>query len=217
MVVSPTRLLILAVSLALGICGCSNDLTRSRVAALIEQNPNFLASRTASVLVGHWTIPNYVYAGTGRYLEAKQAEQLEHLEAAGLIIYREKGQNCFCSGGALPDHEYRTELTPRGVEVAKSWRVEQASTEAVRYYVPFARRKLGSVTGLTRNPDNSITAEYTWQWVLTEDGKSLGNPIVDSLGMTLDSNAITSLRRDYAMFQLYDDGWRLTQLAPSNL
>ena len=70
------------------------------------------------------------------------------------------------------------------------------------YSVVLARRKLNEVTGITADPGGKESAaEFNWEWIPTDDGKLFADRIP------------AGVQKGQAAFQLYDDGWRLAQIA----
>lgn len=84
-------------------------------------------------------------------------------------------------------------LTEKGKTVSKQW---QSSGNG--WQVPLAQRQLVEVTGLTSDAEKtSATAEFTWRWV-----PEMGHIAVEP-----------GIRAGAAGMRLYDDGWRVLNVA----
>lgn len=65
-----------------------------------------------------------------------------------------------------------------------------------------ARRKLREVTGITVNADGQESeAEFEWEWVIAADAK------------TLQISFPADAQKGKGSFRLYDDGWRMKEIA----
>jgi hypothetical protein len=106
-------------------------------------------------------------------------------------------------------------LTERGEKTAAAGQVEQAGQSIV-----LAHRELVEVTGITKSGDVVAQAQYTWREAPTEAGQAFvpGTPEYErlpaSLRQVLEQRHQTKdygkTKRGTAVFQLFDDGWRLT-------
>jgi hypothetical protein len=105
-------------------------------------------------------------------------------------------------------------LTEKGIELASGGREDQ-SVPSVR----LAQRELVEVTGITKAGDQTAQAEYTWKEEPTAAGLAFspGSPEHEGLPPALrqalrernQTKDFDKVRRGRAVFQLYDDGWRL--------
>jgi len=115
-----------------------------------------------------------------------EVPQLRAFERAGLIKLLVR--RCYLFTCAVD-----VSLTEKGAVQSKDWRKENGT-----WVVPTARREFLAVTGITTSQPSIAGATYTSQWKPTETGKQLGikapRPEAES-----------------AMFQLFDDGWRIIQ------
>lgn len=215
-----SRILMMLVAslLTAGLAGCSKDLSRSRAADIIKEYQQFSAVVEVRVPIGNvwWDYRN---------LDSNDLYPLKRLQDRGILTLRESGQK-----EGYWNKEYLTELTPRSKDRSKSWVLTKenmpsgatfmASPSASRcwtvfghgepcheskgavYSVVCARRKIDEVTGITADSGGKVSAaEFNWEFVLTDDGKVFADRIP------------TGVQKGQAAFQLYDDGWRITQMA----
>jgi hypothetical protein len=106
-------------------------------------------------------------------------------------------------------------LTERG---EKATAVEQAGE--VGLSVALARKEIVEVTGITKSGDAIAQAQYTWRETPTEAGQAFvpDTPEYESLPASLQqlleqrrqTKDYRKTKRGAAVFQLFDDGWRLT-------
>lgn len=96
--------------------------------------------------------------------------------------------------------------------------------------VPLAGKKIVEVTGITKQGEDSATAQFTWKFAPNEAGKTfdtsssefkaLPTDLRQLLEGTLPSSSavskrenktmsFTAIRQGQALFRRYDDGWRL--------
>lgn len=206
-------LVLILVSPATGSCSDKN-LSRSRAADVIKQAQNFSDAMVIKVPVGNiWWDWRNVNDPNPNY-------PLKTLQDRDILTYRESGQK-----EGWWNKEYITELTPRGKDLSKSWvltkeKMPNGSTfmgtqsrcwtvqgrgetchepNGDVYSVVLARRKMIAVTGIRTDPGGKeSSAEFTWEWVPTADGKIFVERIP------------TGVQKGRALFELYDDGWRIT-------
>lgn len=105
-------------------------------------------------------------------------------------------------------------LTEKGKDLASGAQEEQ-SVPSIR----LARRELVEVTGITTAGDRTAQAEYTWKEMPTAAGRAFvpGSPEHEGLPAALrqslrernQTKDFDKVRHGRAVFQLYDDGWRL--------
>lgn len=187
-------------SLVLPLClmsiACSKDLSRNRAATLLQENDQFQAGSKEQLAVGtlwcDWRNVNDLY-------------NYKPLTANGILTLTETGRK-----DGWWTKEYSIELTPRGKEAASAWTktaekptwCTEATPGATVFLIPLAERELVGVTGITSNPnEKSAVVEFDWKWAPTKGS--------DILPEKVPSNEIKHGR---AAAQLYDDGWRITEL-----
>jgi hypothetical protein len=111
------------------------------------------------------------------------------------------------------------ELTKKGQEAVnnQNWKIGPDGGVPRALFVPMALPKILEITGIATS-EKAATVDFTWKWTLTpigqtftQDGITLGGwgdiPVGFTPGQVLNGRAI---------FQLYDDGWRVTDV-PSEL
>jgi hypothetical protein len=185
-------------------------LTREQAAALIGRSPFFTTTETIVVRQALNCSPGKPAgrydAGPGEsdadYFRRMQAEilnpsipqnretetaALEALRAAGLIrIEPSAGCGVDRQRGALQGTV--TVLTPNGINASKQWRQLDANS----WEVPMSRRELVAVTGI-RGDAQTAAADFSWRWMSPQPG------VLGGMGV----------RASQAIFERYDDGWRL--------
>jgi hypothetical protein len=201
--------------LTAGLAACSKDLSRSRATDLIKQHQDFSAAIEVKVPVGNiwwdWRNVDYLDLTYG----------LKTLKERSILTIRESGQK-----EGWWNKEYITELTPQGKDLSKSWvptkgkmpggagfmgqrcyttpgQVEPChESSGVVYSIMLARKKINEVTGITADPGGKASvADFNWEWAPTADATTFPNQVP------------TGAQKGHAAFQLYDDGWRITQIA----
>jgi hypothetical protein len=210
---SAKHLLGFLVLLTAGLTGCSKDLSRSRAADLIKQHKDFGAVIDVRVPVG-----NVWY--DWRNVESDYKPLQDH----GILTIREAGQKM-----GMWSKEYLLELTPRGKDLSKSWLPTKDEmpgagsggycwtdnsdyskggppchkASGTVYSIVLARRELNEVTGITAMEAGGkmSLANFSWEWVPTTDVKDFPDRFP------------AGVQKGEAGFQLYDDGWRIAEIA----
>jgi hypothetical protein len=201
--------------LATGLAGCSKDLSRDRAANLIQQNQDFNFVISVKVPVGNlWWDWRDVNDLVSQY-------RLQTLMDRGIITMRESGQK-----SGYWSKEFVTELTPKGKELCKNWIATNEKmpdgapwmnsncwttwgngepchpARGVVYSVVLAHRSAIQVTGITSDPGGTQSeAVFNWEWPPTPNASNFPGTVPGGI------------ENGQAAFQLYDDGWRLTQIA----
>lgn len=101
-----------------------------------------------------------------------------------------------CTPGLAPPPCWEVMLTPSGVETVRPL-VPPETADKPSLVIPVARRKLVSITGISRE-GNVAEVDFNWKWVpLNEIGAALYS---------------ADLRyKSTVAFRNYDDGWRIVQ------
>jgi hypothetical protein len=210
-----SSLVYLLLLIAAGLAGCSKDLSRSKAADLIKQHQEFSAVMEVKVPVGN------IWWDWRNVNDMNPAYPLKTLQDRGILTIRETGQK-----EGYWNKEFLAELTPHGKDLSKSWvqtkeKMPNAGTfmgprcwttfghgepchesKGIVYSVVLARRKIDEVTGITADPGGKESgAEFNWEWMPTDDGKLFPDRVP------------AGVQKGQAAFQLYDDGWRLGQIA----
>lgn len=165
---------------------CSENLTRSNVSSLIADYPKFSEVLTGDVRLGEVYVMGVLGDDTRIYDAMKKAGYLEVAGQANPLMHS-------------------ANLTEKGRKEAAEW--ETGSGLAGKYYkVPFAKRELVEVTGLTepKEGSNVVRAKFKWRLAPVNDiGKA----------MSLDTKTIEG----EAVLQKFDDGWRVVNIAGPGL
>jgi hypothetical protein len=226
-------LLALAASLN---CGSSRQLDRKKAAERIEGAPQF--RQVFYVVVAHQRNQRHLDPETAPADARGEAAAVADffnsspyrgvLKELSLVTVKarfagvEDGRNVF-------DLDIR--LTDAG---RKLW--QEAGAPVNEAAIPLAKRELLEVTGLTGGDATQAAraeAEFTWQWVPTAAGRAMmrGTPefarLPDRIRQQFDAPGLTvfdigahrplelgGVHQANAQFQLYDDGWRLTDVQP---
>lgn len=193
-----TEFLLMSLVLSLLAFSCSKSLSRSTAAKLIKANDRFEEPLSVKVPVGKVWFD---------YRNFYDAFPVRELEKAGVINVFETGHT-----SGMWNKEYAIRLTPTGERLVSSWKKTNEKTDswfappspdAVIYLMPIANRAIDEVTGIrTEGPTESkqAVAEFSWHWEATEGGRLLSKA------------PPSGQQKTEALFQEYDDGWRVTQI-----
>jgi len=209
--------------LALSIVGCADtrELTRSKAAEMISGSQAF----SAPVLLPlkretGWNLRPRTADEPEAEAQARAAEnyyqaypQMDVLRRLGLMDVRATTRERPGENYGVWAFDVEPFLTEKGKEVTSGGREDQSAPSVI-----LARRELIEITGITRDGQTS-QAQYTWKEAPTAAGRALvpGSPEHESLPPPLrqalrDRNQtkdFDKVGRGRAVFQLYDDGWRL--------
>jgi hypothetical protein len=167
--------------------GCrGKDLTRSKAAEIIKKT-NFSPEKIKERTLGEFTVG----ADTNAFIMEYNLKQLRTLEKVGWITIAVR--RCNGIGGCAVD----IAITPKGAEAATSWR-KLSGFKGDTWLVLTKQPEFIEVTGVSNTSPTSGQVEYTWRYVPTESGKTLGI-------------AATEPMRETLMMQLFDDGWRIVE------
>jgi hypothetical protein len=232
----PSLLLItfcILIVLAMGCSGNMGDLTRDNARKLIEDSERFKAPLVV-ILKDQKELPLRPESPDETEQEARARVIDMHLSSnPALAVLRRLGytevratlvRHARVPDRALPEpwvFNLELTLTDKGREAAKSQGLTDDKT------VPLARREVVEVTGVRKEGIRG-EAEFTWKAVPTEAGqafdltsdtfKSLPPELREALtkargiGPFASSATIdwADVHKTSAVFQKYDDGWRLT-------
>jgi hypothetical protein len=210
--------------LSLSIVGCAGtrELTRSKAAEMISGSQAFSAPVSLPLKrETGWNLrPLSAYEPEAE-AQARAAEtyyqahpQMDVFRRLGLIDVRSTTREKPGENYGVWSFNVEPFLTHKGMELAFDGRGDQVALS-----VRLAQRELVEVTGISKVGDRTAQAEYTWKEVPTAAGRAFtpGSPEYESLPAPLRQaldgrNQIkdfNKVRRGRAVFQLYDDGWRL--------
>lgn len=219
--------------LAMGCSGGPGDLTRDNARKLIEESERFKAPIVVT-LKDQKELPLRPKSPDETEQEARARVIDMHLSSnPALAVLRHLGyvevRATLVKHASVPDRalsepwvfNLEVTLTDKGREAAKS----QGLTDDKA--VPLARREVVEVTGV-REEGIRGEAEFTWKAVPTEAGKAfdptsdtfkslppeLREALTKSRGIGPFASSATTdwadVHKTSAVFQKYDDGWRLT-------
>jgi hypothetical protein len=178
-----SRIIVGIVILGVGIIltNCTGHLNRSKAAGLISEYPKFSEVLTGDVRLGEVYVMG-VLGDDQRIYEA--------LKAAGYLQVANQANPLMHSAN----------LTEKGKKAAAEW--ETGSGLAGKFYkVPYAKREIVEVTGISEPKEggNTAQAKFTWRLVpLNDIGKA----------MSLDTKNVEG----DAVLQKFDDGWRVVNI-----
>lgn len=202
-------------------CAGTGELTRTRAAELIGSSQAFSApvSLPLKKETG-WNLRPLSEDEPEAEAQARAAEnyyqaypQMDALRRLGLMDVRATVRERPGENHGVWAFDVEPFLTEQGKELASGGREDQNAPSVI-----LARRELIEVTGITRDGQTS-QAEYTWKEVPTAAGRafvpdspeheSLPPPLRQTLRGRNQTKEFDKVRRGRAVFQLYDDGWRL--------
>lgn len=203
-------------------CADTGELTRTRAAELISSSQSFSASVSLPLKKETgWNLRRLAADESEAEAQARAAEtyyqaypQMDALRCLGLMDVRATVREGPGENYGVWSFDVAPFLTEKGKELASGGREDQGAPSA-----RLARRELVQVTGITKAGDRTAQAEYTWRETPTAAGHAFvtGSPEHESLPPALrqslrernQTKDFNKLRRGRAVFQLYDDGWRL--------
>lgn len=213
---------ILAALVCLANCAGSRELTRERAAKLITDSKDFRAPVTLPLKREvDWRLRAESEAEAEVEAQSRAIEsyyqvylQMAVLKQLGLIDLRVTLRR-------RPDENYRSWsfnveplLTAKGEGLVSAGQEDEGKPA-----VPLAGKELIEVTGITKTLDVQARAEYTFREVPTEAGRAFVPSSPEYQGLPAQLRQALSGRnqmmefgktkRGAAIFQLYDDGWRL--------
>lgn len=166
---------------------------------------------------------------TKEYLELyPQVAVVNHL---GLVEVRvkamdlEESKRRFMDGGAYWHLDEKYLPTDKGKELWKEYNLPPTADT-----LPVAKKEITEITGITKQGEDAVQAQFTWKFVPNEVGKAFDtttsefNNLPANLQQLLDGTlpgsdvvfkrnnqtmSFAAARQGQAMFRRYDDGWRL--------
>jgi hypothetical protein len=217
-VLVPAALIFLAAG-----CAGSRELTRGRAAEMVGNSTDFRApvslplKKETDLLLrpesDGETESQARFRATETYFQA--TPQMDVLRQIGLVDVRAAIRKRPGENHGVWSFDVEPFLTERGEKTAAAWQVEQAGQS-----IALARREIVEVTGITKSGDAAAQAQYTWRETATEAGQAFvpGTPEYERLPASLrqlleerhQTKDYGKTKRGMAVFQLFDDGWRLT-------
>jgi hypothetical protein len=235
-------LLVLAAStLGASLSCASKQLDRKQAADLIRRSQPF--TQAYKMIVRHGTDRRYLDPVSPDETKAQgEARAVENWRTSypyravlmhlGLVDVRAQYQSTTMYGDREDRSTYDLDINLSDAG-QKLWR--DLGMEIDHSSVPLARRKLIAVTGITGGGKEArATAEFTWQWEPTPAGAAMsrGTPDFERLPNEVKSlfdssesfmptfKVKTPLNlggtgQGIAIFQRYDDGWRIESIEPA--
>lgn len=218
------RFTLLSFSLSLFIVGCAGtrELTRIRAAEMIGGSQAFVAhvSLPLKKETG-WNLRPQSVDEPEDEAQSRAAETYYHAHPQMDVLRRVGVMDVRTMIRGRPGENYgvwvfdvEPFLTEKGKELAAAGREGQGTASVL-----LARRELVEVTGITHASGGTAQAEYTWKELPTAAGRAFspGSPehvglpaaLRQALGERNQTKDFDKVRRGRAVFQLYDDGWRL--------
>jgi len=175
-----------------GSCSHSRELTPAKAADLIRMSPDFNATANERFWL---TSPLEVPGGLTVY---SSDEKFARILATSLIL-KSKGLVEITADG--PSRS-RVSFTEKGEREAATW--GHGTDGAGEYWdIPFAKRELLQVAGVTQESPGIAKADYTYKYVLF-------GGVFDEVPLHLQNDSqFRDVQTRQAQFKLYDDGWRL--------
>lgn len=224
---------------------CSpGDLSRSQAQKLIIESNDFRQPAVIELIQGNITV------GKGKGAIQSKSENEPEAEAIKRRIaehYAANPQMAVADYFGLVNAQLkRTNDTPEKLTVASSYWYfderysindksrkmwEEAKLPGNETAVPVAFREFIEVTGLTKQNENTVLADFSYKWMPNDVGKSLDSSteefrklpekirqdLVAPGGLTTRSQTMSfGTKQGKASFQRYDDGWRLMSVSFEN-
>jgi hypothetical protein len=203
-------------------CAGTGELTRARAAQMIAGSQAFGAPDSLPLKKETgWNLKPLSADETETEARAHAADayyqaypEMDVLRRLGLMDVRVVTRKSPGENYGVWSFDVEPFLTRKGSELASGGREAQGAPS-----VRLAGRELVEVTGITKTGNQTAQAEYTGKEVPTAAGRAFvpGSQESESLPATLRqalgernlTKDFDKVRRGRAVFQLYDDGWRL--------
>ena len=219
-------------------CG-GGELSRSKVKSFVEQSPEFVQPLTVDLTNSYEVKPSTIdKISAAETVEQAKARDLKsflesypdidaarHLGFTDLeqILVRE---DAYVTGRMEIPSWYLTRRVRANEKGRQLWRDLQLPVKDDS--LPVGKKRFGEVTGITKQGETQAIADFTFRWVPNELGKAL-DPNTEEfkqlpeevrrrltqkkgLFQTSDSADWSGERQGKALFQKYDDGWRLVRV-----
>lgn len=218
------RFTLLSFFLSLFIVGCAGtqELTRPRAVEMISGSQVFSAPVSLPLKKEtSWNLRPSSADESEADAQAHAVEnyyqaypQMDALRRLGLMDVRATVRERPDENHGVWAFDVKPFLTESGKGMASDERENQGTPSVI-----IARRELIEVTGITKAGDRTAQAEYTWKEAPTAAGRAfvLGGSEHEGLPAALrqalhernQTKDFDKVRRGRAVFQLYDNGWRL--------
>ena len=231
--------LLLLIVFGLISCACSSkDLSRSTAQSMIEASPAYKEAANISLADSfHEQMPNGLdKASPDESREQAQQRVLERelqwqpqmaaankLGLVNLTADFVKEEKAFIQTPTQWVFKVTARANDKGKALWKDYKLPETDES-----LPIARKEIIEITGITKLGENQATADFTYKWIPNELGKML-DPTTEEFkklpaemqkgltGKGSESNQNKSFdwsgeRHGKALFQKYDDGWRLVNV-----
>jgi hypothetical protein len=222
-------------------CASSARLDRSKAAEMIRRSGQFAQPYT--IIIRHQTdsrqLDPVVPSDTRQQGEARAVEEFFNaspyrgvLRELGLVTATASYQHTTMYGQREGPSLYKLDvrLTEKGEQL---WRDLKLPVDPAT--LPLARRELISITGITGGDERArhATVEFDWRWIPTAAGRAMMrdtpefSQLPDRIKQKFNEEGLSvfnigahpplelgGTRHAVANLQLYDDGWRLTDVRP---
>lgn len=223
------------------IVGCgSGELSRSQVKSLVEASPEF--SQPAIVDLNNYfenqsscterlsaeeTVEQAKERGLKNFLESyptfDAARHLGYVNAEQTLVKEDKYFPANNFGRPCWNMTIKFRASDKGNQLWEAMKLPVRDDA-----LPIGRKQFGSVSGITRQGETQALADFTYQWQPNELGKALDEnteefkKLPEEIQKTLrerkgllhasESMDWSGERQGKALFQKYDDGWRLVRV-----
>ena len=217
-------------------CGEEKDLSRAKAQSLITQSPDFKHPAALSLISPVEREP----FGPDKANDSKKPEEAKTRNLQLFFSYYPQIAVAAHFGLASVDQQLLREEKAVGFQVPAKWfffvkaRATDQGKALWKEYgmavsedsLPLARKEFVGITGITSLAENRTQADFTWKWNPnklavafqedTEEFKALPVEIQKGLLGQTEGNRKPQVenwsgeRKGKALFQRYDDGWRLT-------
>jgi hypothetical protein len=203
-------------------CAGEGELTRARAAQIIAGSQAFSAPDSLPLKKETgWNLRPLSPDETEADAQARAAEtyyqaypQMDVLRRLGLMDVRITTRGRPAESYGVWSFDIAPSQTQKGEGLVSGGREDQGAPS-----VRLADRELVEVIGITKTGNQTAQAEYTWKEAPTTAGRAFapGSTEYESLPATLrqslsernQTKDFDKVRRGWAVFRLYDDGWRL--------
>lgn len=236
--ISILLILVCIFGLSTSACGEAKDLSRAKAQSLINQSSDFKQPATLSLITPVEREP----FGLDKINESEKSEEAKARNLQRFLSYYPQIAVAVHLGLATVDQQLLREEKAVGIQVPAQWffsvkaRAGEQGRALWKEYglpasddsLPLARKELVNITGITSLAENQAQVDFTWKWnpnktalalqENTDEFKALPLEIQKGLLGQTEGNRKPQTenwegeRKAKALFQRYDDGWRLIRI-----
>jgi len=231
--------ILLLATLALNSFACSSkDLSRSMAQSMIEASPAYKEASSFSLVDAYneqvplginrvsaeETVDQARLRVLARQLEWKpETAAAHHLGLVNLTADFIKERKPVMGLKAEWEFKVMARANDKGKALWKAYKLPETDE-----FLPLAKKQIIEITGITKQGETQAAADFTYKWIPNELGKTLDPKTEefkrlpeaiqkDLTGKGKESDMDKSIdwsgeRRGKALFQKYDDGWRLVDV-----